>query len=207
MNFGEIQTHTKDILNFNPAQANADFTVDQLKRAINFCLSAEVDRVKLHAHPAYFLASQDFTWTSGAETQALPTGMQGYDFIRFYDVTDDSTGPGNALALPWENRTTLRWGTSGPSSARTIRAVYYARPATLVSDADVPDLLPPEFHEIICWSAASYLRMMADEDAPGRWLVYLEERRLDMIKRMSRRPAGTPSRVVQEVIDSLTVTI
>lgn len=202
MTFDEIIVHTRDILNFNPNQVNADFTDAQIKRAINFCLSAEIDRMKHVAHPAYFLAYQDFTWAAGAETQALPLALVDLDHIAFYDITSDSTGPGVKLGLMWEDRETLRWGSSAPSNDRTIRCVYYARPQKLVGGSDVPTLLPPEYHEILGWSAAIYMRRMADEEAPMQWLAYLEERRIDLTKRLSRRPAGTPNRILQAVFET-----
>ena len=196
MDFAELQTEVKDMLNFTDA-ADQDFTAAQVKNAINLAYRREVARAKQHGSRDWFKAYTELTWAASTVTLALPSNLFGRTLIRFEDVTDSDPGvellfsdDGSSGEIFFKDADTLQWGSAGPTSERTLRVTFYTTAELLVSDSDTPRLVPAELHELLVWSASCYLREKADEAAPQGWYGELGECRLDYWKYVSRgRPA------------------
>ncbi len=195
MNFGELQDQVKFLLNFNDGATDQDFSLTRIKQAINMAYKREVNRAQQHGNRDFFTAYEDHTWSSGESTFTLPASIKKRSgkIVRFEDVS--STGLGTLLDIGtrasdglvvWRDRETLYWGDSGPSEDKTIRIIFLSDAQDLATDADEPSLIPPAFHELIVWSAAVFLREVADEEAPPSWKRRLEDLQDDFWKALSR---------------------
>ena len=198
MDFLELQDETKELLNFNASQTDQDFTLAQVKNAINRAYRREYVRARQEGSRKYFISTTNVSWASGTATLELPSRLQGAQIIRVCDVTSSDPGSelsfsnfGSAGDLFWLNRNTLQWGTSGPGSTRTLRFEYFPRTTKMVEDDDEPDLVPAEHRELIFWAAAIDLRNRADEMAPQAWLMERESLRMDLWKDISKNRPHT----------------
>ena len=198
MDFLELQTEAKELLNFNTSQTDQDFTLKQVKSAINRAYRREYVRARQEGTRRFFIATTSVVWPASQATLGLPVNLQGAQIVRVCDVT--STTPGTELIfsdygdvgdLYWLNRNTLQWGTGGPSSEKTVQFEYFPGITKMVQDDDEPDLIPPEHHDIIFWSAAIDLRNRADEMAPQAWLFERENLRMDFWKDISKNRPHT----------------
>ena len=192
MNFDELQDRVGFVLNFNDGQADQDFTAARIKQAINYAYNREIQKAMLEGSRRFFRATQDVTWAASSVTLTLPAGVAKKALIRIADVTSDAIGAQllfseNGLTgdVFFKDRSTLQWGTSGPSSAKTLRFVYYETPLDMIDDDDEPDIMPEAFHELLVWSAAIWLRTVGDESAPTEWRRELMELQIDFYKHVS----------------------
>lgn len=209
MDFGTLRNRLAFVLNFNDGQTDQDFSSDRLKQALNHAYMREVEKAKQEGSRRFFLAQQEISWAAGAVTLVLPVGVKRKQLIRVMDVTNDAIGgqlmfseSGLTGDVFWKDRETLQWGTQGPGAAKTLRVFYYAVPVDLVNDADEPELVPDQFHELLVWSAACWLRTIADEGAPNSWRAQLEELRYDFWKYISRgRPVDDEQTIRQRDSD------
>jgi len=198
MNFLELQDEVKELLNFNASQIDQDFTLVQVKNAINRAYRREYVRARQEGSRRYFITTTNVTWPASAATLALPENLQGAQITRVTDITSNDPGTelifsdfGNIGDLFWANHRTLQWGTSGPSSAKTLKFEYFANAEKMVHDYDTPDLVPPEHRELIFYSAAIDLRNRADEMAPQAWMYERENLRMDFWKDVSKNRPHT----------------
>ena len=198
MDFLELQTETKELLNFNSSQTDQDFTLAQVKNAINRAYRREYVRARQEGTRRFFITTTDVAWPESQATLELPNNLQGAQIVRVSDVTSSTPGAelvfsdyGHVGDLYWLNRNTLQWGTGGPSSAKTIQFEYFPGITKLVQDDDEPDLIPSEHREIVFWSAAIDLRNRADEMAPQAWLFERENLRMDFWKEISKNRPHT----------------
>lgn len=186
MDFKTLQDEVADILNFTPDATDQDFTSLQVKKAINQAYADEVVKAKQCGSRVHFTKFDQITWPASQRVLTFPQDLQQKDLISFTDVTNDDPGHSLPGSVFWKDNKTLQWGTSGPASARTIRVYYYAAAETLVNDGDIPELIQPEHHELLMWSAAIRLRLRSDEGAPGPWTQHHRELQLDYWKSTSR---------------------
>lgn len=186
MNFLEIQDEVKDLLNFTSGTADQDFTDLQIRRSINRRYAREVAVAQQHGGMTWFHKVQEFTWETSDVTLTLPSELDGANIIMFEDVTDSDPGDGLPSGVFWKDNRTLQWGDAGPTSDRTLRLTYMARPLEMASDNDAPELIPAHLRMLLVWSAAIYLKWKAEETAPNDWKSELEEHRLDYWKYISR---------------------
>ncbi len=193
MDLAELRDQLAFSLNHNDGQTDQDFSDARLNDNINWAYRREVRGAKLEGVRSYFTKNDSFTWAADAVTQTLPLNLRRKQIVVFKDIT--SNDPGQKLTVSadgarggvhWVDNNTLQWGTSGPGATKTIRAFYLADAEKLTDDADEPELIPEEMHELIVWSAAVYLRTVADEFAPPGWLAALTEARMDYHKYVSR---------------------
>jgi len=202
MNFTELQNRLKFVLDFNDTQTDGAFTATRVKQALNLAYEREVFKAEAEGSRRYFKTTTSFTWPAGQLTYALTAPLSQATIIRMSDVT--STDPGYNLVfseqgfsgdLHWKDRKTIQWGTTGPGSAKTIRVEYYPRPTELVEDEDELEMIPVQFHELLVWSAAVFLRTVADERPPQHWVNERDEFRIDFWKFLSQgRPiSDTPT--------------
>ena len=198
MDFLELQTETKELLNFNSSQTDQDFTLVQVKNAINRAYRREYVRGRQEGTRRFFISTTDVAWPSGQATLELPGYLQGVQIVRISDVTSGAPGTelifsdsGSVGDLFWKNRITIQWGTGGPGAARTIQFEYFPKVTKMVQDDDEPDLMPPEHRELIFWAAAIDLRNRADEMAPQSWLFERENLRMDFWKDISKNRPHT----------------
>lgn len=191
--FKYLQDEVKDLLNFNSAQTNQDFTAAQIKKSINRAYGREVHSAWLEGLKKYFHAVYDATWTSGSTTYEVPEFIQQQSILQVFDVT--SSDPGHRLVFSdngyagdvfWKSRNILQWGTSGPSENKTLRFEFFAEPVDMSEDDDEPDLIFPTYREILVWAAGIDLRRRADEGSPGEWLQAHHDLRVDYWKTLSR---------------------
>jgi hypothetical protein len=194
MNRGELRSLLQLILNFNPGQNDQDFTPAQLNDALSRSYKHETGRARQQGGRDYFLAATTFTWPASQAELTLPANVKRRSLLRFEDISS-GTEPGSLLLfsrdgsagdLRWATRNSLRWGTSGPATEKTIRCIFFEEPLTLASDDDEPELIPDTWHELLAWSAAIELRRMADESAPEQWLLHQQELRHGLWKDASR---------------------
>lgn len=185
---------TKLWLNFNEDQTDQDFSEAQILSVLNMVLTEECSLAKQEGARSWFRTSTEFTWAASEVTLTLPEPLSRVSMYRLVDVTD-TTGPGARILFSqegftgdvfWKTRTVLQWGSTGPASERTLRAYYFATPEELVTDLDIPELIPDEFHELLPLSAAVVLRTMADDAAPQAWLMKQRDYRNRLWKFMSR---------------------
>jgi hypothetical protein len=192
MDFGTLQNRLAFILNFNDGQTDQDFSAARLKQALNFAYNREIQRAVLEGSKRYWKRAVDISWPADQVTLPLPSTVKKKAIYRIQDVTDDSIGAALIFSdygltgdVFWKDHNTLQWGVSGPGSARTLRVFYVADTVDMVSDGDEPELMPEPFHEVILWSAACWLRTIADEAPPQAWLMQLNELRMDLWKYVS----------------------
>lgn len=186
MRFSELISEVQDLLNFNPSAADQDFTEAQVKKALNIRYGLECNMGQMHGRRTWFHRVQSITWTSGEETLLLPSSVSQAGIMKLEDITDRDPGYPLPETVFWKDSKTLQWGDTAPGSDRTIRVTYFARPVDLVAAGDEPELIPPEHHMLLVWSAAIYLRQKADESVPQTWLEQHYEERLNFWKAMSR---------------------
>lgn len=190
--FEWLQDETSKWLNFNPLQANQDFTTQQIKDAVNDAYIDEVNTAKLQCNINNFKMTLDFTWAADAVTispPVFPAQLNRTSVYKMTDVTDNDPGydlifdrDGRTGDVTWKDYQTLQWGDSGPSSDKTIRAFYLADAVEMDADEDEPILVPSSYRRLIVLSAAVSLRDMADEGAPQAWLMRLQNYRMDFWK-------------------------
>lgn len=171
MNRGELRTYLSTVLNFNSSSTDADFSTTQLNQAIQLAYNRCVVDAQQHGTRKFFLKTVQFTWPSGQLQYQLTNTASNTSTISIRDVTDAEGGPGYPVDLWWKEHNVLQWATTdGPSENRTIELHFLASAEDLLSDGTVPLLVPLQFHELIIWEAAIWLREVADETAPGAWV-------------------------------------
>ena len=212
MNLAELVAEVNDWLSFNPDVANTAFSAAQVKTAINHAYKRELRKARLEGGDTWFKKNISGTWPANTATFMLPSLMNQTNCLWIEDITDSD--PGYALAVSnsgsdlcevfWLDNKTLQWGSNGPGGAKTLRFHYMARAEKLVNDADVPELIPDDYHELIVLSAGVYLRFKADELAPEAWQMALQDIRIDYWKEISMgRPnsSGTQVRRIDPFAD------
>lgn len=203
MNFLELQDEVKDWINFTSGTSNSDFTSGQIKKAVNQAYKREVRKGRLEGGSSWFLKNVLKTWPASTATLEVPSVLNQTNALRIEDITD--TDPGFDIGIAengtmgeifWLDNRTLQWGEDGPSSARSLRWHYMARAVDLVNDAEIPDLIPEDFHELLVLSAGVFLRFKADEMAPQEWQSALNDLRMDYWKELTLgRPRSTGSAI------------
>lgn len=202
MNVSELDEVLSFILNANDNQAPTEYGASRRLLALNKAYMREWNEIQQHISRNAKLATMEFTWPASAQTCAVPGELQGKTVYAYFDVTTSTSAPPR-LVLSYRDQNTLEWYPSGPSSAKTIRAVYIPMPNKLVNGEDSPDLILPQYHELLCWSAAIWLvNIMDREDAPKVWQDQYEALLLQAIKGMSNRPLGDPTTIALAFDDS-----
>jgi hypothetical protein len=187
-------------LNFNITQTSQDFagpSSDSNKLMydyLNEAYSREVNAAKIEVGLKPFLAKESLSWAASTQTLTIPDKLIDSQVYRLDDETDSvpgvtlwvGTDGGQNSNVAWSDRTTLIWGTTGPSSARTIMAYYAAEAEELKNPLDVPKLIPYGHRHLLIWSAAIIARTEADEQAPREWVSQLDECRAQYHTLLSR---------------------
>lgn len=195
MNLSELDDLLAFILNGNDNQSATEYGPARRLQALNAAYNREWNEIQLHVSRAAKLATFEFTWPASAQTCVVPAELQGKTVYAFYDVTVATTQPPR-LIVSYRDQNTLEWYPSGPSEAKTIRAVYIPTPNKLVNPIDEPSLILPQYHELLCWSAAMWLVEIMDREAsPSVWQDKYEALLLQAIKGMSNRPLGDPTTI------------
>jgi hypothetical protein len=210
MNYTELQDRLKFVLDFNDTQTDGAFTAARIKQALNMAYEREVNKANEEGSQRYFKGTVEFVWPSAQLTYQLTPPLSKRGLIRITDVTESD--PGRRIVFSenglngdvfWKDRNTMQWGTQGPGANRTLRAEYFAKPWPMDADDDEPDLIPEQFHELLVWSAAVFLRTVADESPPMRWVSERDEFRIDFWKYLSRgRPMSDVPTVSNTYPDS-----
>ncbi len=193
MFFSELQDLTSLMLNFTPNAVDSDFTATQVKAALNRGYAREVRAAKLRGNLEYFKGQTALLWPANTMDMKLNSLMLRSEWLRLEDVTDSrratllevGSHSGEAL-IYFLDRTTLRWGSSGPGNDRNLRLSYLAFAETLIEDEDEPMLVPPEYHELLAYSAAVELRAFADEEIPSAWQKRYLQFQMEFWKAVSR---------------------
>lgn len=195
-----------DKIRFDSSAPDQDFAGESsdvwkpIDTAINEAYSEEVTKAKLNVDLDRFVMSYTFTWASTVEEYTLPAWVLDRGILRL----DDETGgvPGQLLlvrpdeglgGLHWRSRDTIRWGTSGPGSDRTIRVRFLAGAYQMSNPLDVPWLIPYDHRWLLVWAACCILRLEADEDkAPRVWMERRDSLRQDYHLLASRGQIALP---------------
>jgi hypothetical protein len=208
MNRGELRAEVAFAVNFTEATASQDFVQARLNKAIQAGYRKLIERAKLNGSRVFFQMNNEFTWPADAQTLAVPASLVQKTIVDIYDITDGEPGlpivvgrdAQSGGSIFWLDHKTWQWSTvGGPSSAVNFRALYEAVAENLVADSDVPELVPPQFHDLIVWEAAVLLRQIADEGSPAEWRHERDELRADFYKHCSR---GRPASHVQRIFPS-----
>jgi hypothetical protein len=205
MDRAALRSLVSTVLNFNSTQTAQDFTTANLNTALNEAYNDEVNLALNNGLDRYFLRVQEFTWEASTVRKELPKALQGKVVLNFLDVTEDTIGSdidisdlGSTSTVFFYDKKTLQWGTTGPGSDTTVRAVYLNVAVEMTQDNDEPDALPSQYHSLIAWSAACWLKRIAEEQAPNEWERYLADKRDAMHKFMSKgRPVSDTPRIKQ----------
>lgn len=196
MNRGQLRQELSFLLNAEENAADQAFNTSRLNKALDQAYEREWERAKLHANLEHAKMYTSYDWPAAQFRLALPDALAHKTIIDIYDITNGE--PGSLLTVRadyiWADRGTLQWcSTSGPSSALVIRLFYEAVAEPLLNDEAVPVLVPPQFHQLLVWSAGCMLRTGADETAPASWLVERDDLRIDCYKHLSRgKPLSAP---------------
>ena len=196
MDLKTLRSELAFLVNFTEGAADQDFVTARLNKALNRAYTKEVASAKLVATRKFFLANESHTWPASTLRFSLPKSLRGKALVDWQDVTDGE--PGVRLdGISWFDRDTLQWdGEDGPGSARTIRFFYEAVAEELIANEQEPRLIPPEYHMLIVWTAACFLRGIGDDVVPRDWKIEREELRLDYQKWVARgRPLTDTPRV------------
>lgn len=204
MDRAALRTDLRFRLNVTEGEADQDFSEARLNAALQYAYNQEVEKGKQHGFAAWFKKTATFTWPAGQLQVTLPDSVVRSNVIAFYDIT--SSEPGTLFVVQqererggsawWYEHDKLNWaGNTAPTTAKTLRVFYLANAETLANDAQSPQLIPPQFHQLVVIAAAVHLREVADESAPLSWLKTLEDWRFDFWKSISKgRPfADTPT--------------
>jgi hypothetical protein len=214
MNFKEMQDMVGLMLNFTSNTADADFTTAQVKASLNRAYVREVRKARTTGNPEYFKSQMTFTWPASQQDFTLTAQMKNSEWIRLDDITNSAIGSevvfgtsphqGTLYIL---DRNTLRWGSTGPSSERTLRLTYYSMAEELIDDEDEPEIIRPDHHELLVYSSAIELRAFADEEIPRVWQSRYEELDMQFFKLTARgRPhIGGDVTVINRDSDSASV--
>lgn len=203
MNFVQLQDRVKFVLNFTDGQVNADFTDTRIKQAINFAYQKEVSRGKQEGQKSFFKKYQDMTWPSATVEFTLPKALWGKQIYHVEDITENNPGEPILRYVHAVTNHSWQWGMSGPGSDRTLRVYYLAEAIDMEEDDDMPELIPDHMHELLVWSAAIFLRQVADEEAPREWHMERESLRMDYAKWLSStKPVADepPNVVVNDIV-------
>jgi hypothetical protein len=119
--------------------------------------------------------------------------MKRSEWIRLEDISNGAQASlievgsaANESLVYFLDRNTLRWGSEGPDAERTLRLTYLAVAEALVEDEDEPQLISPEYHELLAYSAAIELRAFADEEIPSAWQKRYLQFQMEFWKAASR---------------------
>jgi len=183
MNLDALRTKVSFLVNFNTGQADQDFagTTADSNRDVDFAINEayrdEVEKGKQNGNRNYFLETRSFTWPAGEQTQPIPLDVLGKTIIAFRDDTQLTPGPiapkfdalveGSGLFIV--NRRTFGLQPA-PGTARTFTILFLANAAEMKESDDEPELIQPQFHDLIVWSAAILLKQVADQRSPPEWL-------------------------------------
>jgi hypothetical protein len=202
MNLGQMRDKLSFIVGFNQGQTQQDFvgpsanTNQRLDDSLNEAYREECALAKQNASREWFFRTHAFTWVTDAATMAIPDVLKDKDIELIRDDTDESPGP---MVEKWDGITSSgsglyrvdmdTWGWyPTPSSDRSLVAMYIAEPSELVQDGDAPGLLPSQAHDLLIWSAAIVLKMVADERSPEMWISRQGALRLQLWKTLTLGP-------------------
>jgi len=201
MNRGELRTQLTWILNANTSQTDPGFfgpstdTNRNFHWALDAAYREEVVRAKQQGLMGAFRRRHAVTWTSGAETMAIPAQVKLKSIDHLSDETDFSPGTpvsfyddayGTVSGIYNRDKDTWGWYPA-PSSDRSLVVHYLEVAEPLTSDADIPSLFPVEHHDLIAWSAAIWMRTVADEKGPpALWIAKQQDLRMVLWKDLSR---------------------
>ena len=175
MNRGEIRDQASFILNFNTGQVDADITTARFNKAIQYAYNTETNRLQQVGISRYFWRTVDISWPEGTETLALPNHITQSSIVKIRDITNNAYPEGLMWMPNWRTASVWFWPQSGgPPDTKTYRITYVARPEVLLADTSVPELIAPQFHELIVWSTVNFLRTVADEAPPPAFIQELE---------------------------------
>ncbi len=203
MNREQLRQEVAFLVNFTEGTADQDFTVARLNKAIQYAYRNEVRQAKLTGLSRWFKKVAQISWPASQVRYKLPNSLSKKNIIAFWDITNSDPGyvldvRGDSLSgssLFWYEADTLQWASTGPSAATTLLIEYLADSEYLAADGDSPDLIPADYHDLLVWSAAIYLRTVGDEQPPSHWVAEREQFRYDFWKFLSKgRPfTDTPS--------------
>lgn len=189
----DLRSELAFLLSVEEDSADQAFQTTRLNKAVQYAYEHEVRQAKLEGQSRWFKANANLSWPASQVTFVLPQVISKAGIIQIWDITHSD--PGIQLSvrdgpyqseIHWLNHSTLQWGDVGPSEAKTLRVDYMAVAEWLAGDDDEPLLVPPEYHWLLVWSAACFLRTVGDESAPQQWERTLAEFRIDYWKYLSR---------------------
>lgn len=197
-NLGQIRGKVSYLVNFNPGQTDQDFRGpaaypnQRLNDAINEAYTEEVILGKQNGSRDFFRSTHSMTWTADAATMPIPAAVKGKDIEAIRDDSSQTPGP---IVVLWSGITdgaglfkvdTDTWGWyPTPSSERTLTILYVGSAAEMEQDDQEPVLIPQDYRDLLVWSAAIILKLIADEKVPKSWQERQEQLRWQWWKTLS----------------------
>lgn len=185
----ELEDFTRLILLPNSRQStNGTFITSDLTAAVQRAYEREWIKFRAVATKSQCVMSTTFTWPAGEVAFQVPRILQNRRVHSLFDITDNPTGIGLRTVVYFEDLTKLmRWpstvGTpgTGPFRDTLFRALFFPNVETLDSPDQSPELIPPDHHQLLGWSAAVELVEIAngDSSAPATWRDRLTDLQTD----------------------------
>lgn len=213
MTLAEMRNELAFILNVDEAQANQDFTTARLNRALNYADNTETEKAKQNGYTLWFKRVQPFTWPISTPQATPPAVIHRTNTAAVYNVTNSdpgyrfiiTEGPDLGGDAFWFDNKTLQWqgvNAVGPSTNLSLRFFYLGNAVQMVTDEDESALIPPQFHWLLVWSAACWLKQVADERIPETWQKTLLDWQQDFWKFLSKaRPMDSVQTIRQDPTD------
>lgn len=210
MNRGEMRAAVAFRVSFDDDEADQDFTSKRINIALQETYQDEVRQAKLEGRASWFRKTSFLEWPASQVQLVLPSTLSRRGLLAIWDATNGDTGSRLSIAdtssdgsgIWWYDNQTLQYGESGPSSALTLRIEFEAEaeflgdPNTTAGDANEPQLIPPDYHMMLVWGAACFLKDVGDEQAPQRWVLRHREMQKDYWKLLSKGRPFTDTPIV-----------
>jgi hypothetical protein len=118
------------------------------------------------------------TWPASQASLVLSDKLWNSQILRIDDETEGTPGEpiwitddSNSSEIYLLDRNTLRWGSTGPGSAKTLGVYYLAEAQELDSPTAVPVLIPHSHRWLLVWAAACIAMAVAERETPEQWAM------------------------------------
>ena len=164
------------------------------REAINAGYEAVIEEAKAECGFDRFVCTQDVVWPADQVVFEFPDVLGDKQGLAIRDVTDAADGVGFTVfegpeygQVFWKDKDRIQWGTTGPSSARTLRYTYLADAEYLGEHPrQEPKLIPYKFRWLIVWAAALELEEVGSRQPPSSWTKRFNDIQSNFHKFLSR---------------------
>lgn len=194
MNVGQIREAVKRRLNMNASQLDDSIDPAGWLDFINEAYSDTWKLVRNTAPRECTVESVDFTWPAGANTYTLPTELKNATIYQIIQVNAQGVPCGSFWGF-FEKRNVLRLPPGSPVGGLTFRIYFIPEAEELTGDTSVPQLIPPQHHDVIMWECLNTVKALFDKEVPERWESTLEDLKFLLCKEFMARPINDRARI------------